>query len=160
MNEGERNFFEGLCKICLLKYQVLNSTDMISTLISQASRMKGIDVPFIRGILYVEINNRKRPYAHCFNMYKGQVIDGSIYSYAMLNKNIENAFPLYVVGNEPYGIEYSVNGEVRLDKQFKFKEGFLKDLVEAAPDYANISIKRFSNIEDGRKKNLFYYDKL
>lgn len=157
MNSEEKNFFQNLCEICVSDYQVLNSSDLVSALISQVSRLKGIDVPFIRGILYVQIKNRRRNYAHSFNIYKGQVIDAAIYGHALLNKNFQELFPLYVVGNEPEHIEYSVISEVYLDAQFKFNEDFLRNIIYKIDNYRATNIKRFNEIEDSRKKNLFYY---
>ncbi|KOF55766.1 hypothetical protein AGR56_18310 [Clostridium sp. DMHC 10] len=157
MDSEEKVFFKSLCKLCISNYQILNSANLVSALISQISRVRGIDVPVIEGILYVEIKNHKRNYAHCFNMYKGQVIDATIYSHALLNKNFEGLFPLYVVGNEPGHIEYSVISEVYLDSQFKFKEDFLNDVICKVNNYKDTEIKRFDEVEDNRKKNLFYY---
>lgn len=157
MNSEEKVFFENLCKMCIYNYQVLNSSNLISALISQVSRLKGIDVPVIKGILYVEINGYKRNYAHYFNMYKWQVIDATIYGHALLNKNFEELFPVYIVGNEPEHIEYSVLSEVYLDSQFKFKKDFLDSIIYKLDNYKDIKIKRFNEIEDSRKKNLFYY---
>jgi|GEM_PF-2412842 len=157
MNSEEKTFFENLCKMCVSNYQIMNSSDLLSSLVSQVGRLKGIDLPFMKGILYVEISGRKRSYAHCFNVYRGQVIDASIYSNALLNKNYEELFPLYIVGNEPDHIEYSVLSEVYLDSQFKFEKGFLESIIYKIDNYKDIKIKRFNEIEDSRKKNLFYY---
>lgn len=159
MNSEEKVFFENLCKMCICNYQTLNSSNLVSTLISQVSRLKGIDVPVIRGILYVEIKGHKRNYAHCFNVYKGQVIDASIYGHALINKNFQGLFPLYIIGNEPEHIEYSMLSEVYLDSQFKFEKDFLNNIIYKIDNYKDVSIKRFNEIEDSRKKNLFYYYK-
>lgn len=157
MNSNERKFFENLCKMCISNYQVLNNADMISTLISQVCRIKDMDVPFVKGILYVEVNNYKRQYAHCFNMYMGNVIDAGIYQFAIMNKKIEELFPMYIAGNEPNHIEYKVMSEVKLDAQFKFKREFLIGAIEKAYQYDNVEINKFNEIEDSKKSNLFYY---
>lgn len=157
MNQEEKIFFQNLCKICVSNYEILNSSDLLGALVSQVSRLKGFDVPFIKGLVYVKIKNYKMNYAHCFNMYKGQVIDAAIYGYALLNKNLQELFPLYVVGNEPEHIEYSVISEKYLDSQFKFNEDFLRDILYNVDNYKDTRIKRFNEIEDSRKKNLFYY---
>lgn len=157
MDSREKIFFGNLCKVCISNYQILNSSNLVSALVSQVARLKGIDVPFMNGILYVEISGRKRSYAHCFNMYKGQVIDASIYGHALFNKNYEELFPLYIVGNEPDHIEYYVLSEVHLDSQFKFQKDFLESIIYKIDNYKHTKIKRFNEIEDSRKKNLFYY---
>lgn len=157
MDSREKIFFGNLCKMCIFNYQILNSSDLVSALVSQVARLKGIDVPFIKGILYVEISGRKRSYAHCFNMYKGQVIDATIYGHALFNKNYEELFPLYIVGDEPDHIEYSVLSEVYLDSQFKFRDDFLESIIYKVDNYKDTKIKRFNEVEDSRKKNLFYY---
>lgn len=157
MDSREKIFFENLCKMCVSNYQILNSSNLVSALVSQVARLKGIDVPFVKGILYVEIRGRKRSYAHCFNMYRGQVIDASIYGHALFNKNYEELFPLYIVGDEPDHIEYSVLSEVYLDSQFKFQKDFLESIIYKIDNYKDTNIKRFNEIEDSRKKNLFYY---
>lgn len=157
MNNEEKIFFKNLCKMCVSNYQIMNSSNLVSSLVSQVARLKGIDVPFMKGILYVEISGRKRNYAHCFNVYRGQVIDASIYSHALLNKNYEELFPLYIVGNEPDHIEYYVLSEVYLDSQFKFQKDFLESIIYKIDSYKDTKIKRFNEIEDSRKKNLFYY---
>lgn len=157
MNNCERSFFEGLCKMCISNYQILNNANMVSTLISQICRIKEMDVPFVKGILYVNVNNYKREYAHCFNMYRGNVIDASIYQYAIMNRNISKLFPTYIIGNEPDHIEYMVMSEVKYDSQFKFDKEFLNKLLHNIDEYTYMKIPQFNEIDDSKKKNLFYY---
>ncbi|MDD3224438.1 MAG: hypothetical protein PHX70_07020 [Clostridium sp.] len=153
-------FLEKLCAYCISNYTVASSGRLISTLIYQCGRKLDFDISAVEGILYVEINGYKRQYAHYFNVYKSSIIDASIYQYALIYKNVEDRFPLYVAGdNMPSNIEYSIRGEINYFSQFKFKDYMLDKIIENAYNNDIIIPKRFSNIEDGKKKNLFDYIK-
>lgn len=60
-----------------------------------------MDVPAVEGLLFVENNGYKRQYAHCFNVCRSDIIEASIYQFALINNTIESLFPLYIVGSIP-----------------------------------------------------------
>jgi hypothetical protein len=100
----------------------MNSSRLISSLIYQCGRILEMDLIAVSGILYVEINGYKRQYAHCFNIYKSNIIDASIYQFAMMYQNVEEKFPLYVCTNIPEHIEYKIMDEIKYTTQLKFKK--------------------------------------
>jgi hypothetical protein len=118
-----------------------------------------MDVPAVEGLLSVEVNGYKRQYAHCFNVYKSNIIDSSIYQFAVINKAIESLFPLYIVGSMPEHIEYSIMHEIKYDTQIKFKKNIINNILKSAKEEKNIVLHKFSLIEDSKKKNLFYDNK-
>ncbi|WP_081504350.1 hypothetical protein [Clostridium sp.] len=126
------------------------------SLIYQCCKELDMDVPAIEGLIFVEINGYRRQYAHCFNVCGTNIIDASIYEFALINKIIENLFPLYIVGNIPSHIEYSVMKEIKLQNQIKFKNDIIKKVIRESENYTNIDISRFSIVDDSKKDNLFF----
>lgn len=154
-----KEFFEKLCVYCIENYQVMNSSKMISSLIYQCCRELGMDVPAVEGLLSVEVNGYKRPYAHCFNVYRSNIIDASVYQFALINKVIESLFPIYIVGSVPEHLEYSIIKEIKQDYQIKFKKHIIEGIIKEVKGENNIILHRFSINEDSKKKNLFYLNK-
>lgn len=115
-----------------------------------------MDVPAVEGLIFVEVNGYRRQYAHCFNVCGINIIDASIYEFALINKTIENLFPLYIVGNIPPHIEYSVMKEIKFQNQIKFKNHIIKKVIRESENYNNIYISRFSIFDDSKKENLFF----
>ena len=152
----DMNLFHNLCKYIMGNYQVMNSSRMIASLIYQCCRELGMDVPAVEGLIFVEVNGYKRQYAHCFNVQRTTIIDASIYEFALINKIIEDLFPLYIAGNIPSHIEYSVMTEIKYENQSKFKKDIINRIIKESQDYSDIIINRFSVVEDNKKKNLFY----
>ncbi|AKN32549.1 hypothetical protein Ccar_17460 [Clostridium carboxidivorans P7] len=156
MNLEKSKMMDTICKYCISRYQVLNNAPILSSLIYQLGRKLQIDIPAIRGILYVEVNGYKRQYAHCFNVYNGQIVDSTIYQYALINKGIEHLFPLYVVGIAPSHIDYSINSEIKYECQFKFKDEYLSKILKDIKDSNDIKLERFSLLEDSKKETLIF----
>lgn len=131
MKESEKNFLKSLCKYCISKYTISNSGPLISSLIYQLCKYVDIDVPVIQGVLRVHINdNYSRSFAHCFNVYKGIVLDASIYQFALTNRAIGHLFPVYVFGNVPAHIDYIMERILTVDFQTKFSKNFWKMYLE------------------------------
>jgi len=118
-----------------------------------------MDVPAVEGLLFIEVNGYKRPYAHCFNVYRSNIIDASVYQFALMNKAIESLFPLYILGSIPEHLEYSIMNEIKKDSQIKFKKHIIDNIIKEVKEENNIIPHRFSINEDSRKKNLFYLNK-
>ncbi|PJI09359.1 MULTISPECIES: hypothetical protein [Clostridium] len=156
MNVEEKRFLKNLCKMCFVKYQVVNSAPMISALISQVCRIKNLDVPLVEGVLYVKIRNRTLQYAHCFNTYHGNIIDASIYQFAIMNSGIKDIFPKIIVGDDIDEIEYSIFREIKYENQFKYKEEFLRSIIEEVDEYENSKLDKIDEYKDSKKQNLFY----
>ncbi|MCR3761086.1 hypothetical protein [Clostridium felsineum] len=156
MVEEEKKFLTNLCKLCVCEYQVVNNAPMIGALISQVCRLKELDVPLIDGILYIKIGKRKLQYAHCFNTYHGNIVDASIYQFAIMNKNIEKLFPKVVIGEGNEAIEYSVIKEIKYENQFKYKDEFLKEVLSKVDKYESLEIDKLDEYKDSKKQNLFY----
>lgn len=154
-NNSDIEFLKKMCLYCINNYQIMNSSRMISSLIYQCGRILEMDLAAVEGILYVEINGYKRQYAHCFNVYRSNIIDASIYQFAMIYKNVEHRFPLYISANLPDYIEYKVMHEIKYETQFKFQPELLNKIIDEAAHADNLSENRFSLIEDSSKKNLF-----
>lgn len=155
----DKGFFENLCKYCIENYQVMSSGRMISSLIYQCCKELGMDATAVEGLLVLEINGYKRQYAHCFNVYKSNIIDASIYQFALMNKAIENMFPLYVVGSMPEHIEYSIMKEIKYENQMRFKKSIVNSIIKSCKEEGSIVVDKFTIIEDSKKKNLFYANK-
>lgn len=155
----DREFFENLCKYCIKNYQVMNSSRMMASLIYQCCKKLGMDVTAVEGLMFIEVNGYKRPYAHCFNVYKSNIIDASIYQFALMNKAIENLFPLYILGSVPDHLEYSIMKEIKRGSQIKFKDHIIEGIIREVKGENNIVLNRFSINEDSKKKNLFYLNK-
>ncbi|MCI1943774.1 hypothetical protein [Clostridium luticellarii] len=157
MRKNEKILFENICKYCIGKYTLLSSGPLIPSLICQLCKYADMDVPVIRGILRVQINeNYIRSFAHCFNIYNGSIIDASIYEYALTNKAIGHLFPIYILDNIPPHIDYIMQEELVVDSQVKFSEQFLKNSLEKIQNNNLEFVKRFTLIEDSKKENLFY----
>ncbi|MCE7700212.1 MAG: hypothetical protein K8E24_015740 [Methanobacterium paludis] len=157
MKNFEKTFLKSICEYCIGKYMILNSGPLIASLIYQLCKYADMDVPAIRGIVCVHINeNYSRNFAHCFNIYNGTIIDASIYEYALTNKVISHLFPTYVLSNVPEHMDYIMHGELTLDSQIKFKDKFLKNALENIRNNDFEPVKRFTLIEDSKKENLFY----
>lgn len=152
----DMNLFHNLCKYIMKNYQVMNSSKMIAGLIYQCCRELGMDVPAVEGLIFVEVNGYKRQYAHCFNVQGTTIIDASIYEFALINKVIEDLFPLYIAGNVPSHIEYSVMKEIKYENQSKFKKEIINRIIRESRNYSDIRVDRFSMIEDSKKESLFY----
>lgn len=129
---------------------------MISSLIYQCCRQLDMDVPAVEGLLSVEFNGYKRQYVHCFNVYKSNIIDASIYQFSLINKAIADLFPLYIVGNFTEHIEYSIVNEIKYENQIKFKKEIIEKIINESKSGNGIILNRFSELEDSKKKNLFY----
>lgn len=146
-----------ICKYCINRYQISNSAPIISSFIYQLCRELDIDVPAVQGILSVEVKGYKRQFAHCFNIYKCDIIDATIYQYAFINKSIDALFPVFVAGGAPENIDYLIHNEIKLDSQIKFKKDYLNKVLNEIKQIDNINLKKFSLLEDSKKENLFYY---
>lgn len=155
MNNIEKEQFNKICSYCIEKYQILNNGPTIASLIYQLCRYTDIDVPACQGILYVEINGYKRQYAHCFNVYNGQIIDASIYQFALINKSLEYLFPLYIIGDLPQHLEYKISNEIRYINMIKFKDEYLKSVLKEISDKKDFNIERFDINADAKKENIF-----
>ena len=156
MNNNEKNLIKSMCKYCLTNYQIQGSSRLISSLIYQLARELDMNVPAVEGILYVDIKGCRRTFAHCFNVMNCEIIDCTIYSYALINKSISDLFPTYIVGTPPDHIDYIVDKEIKPDYQFKFKKDYLNSILSQLNNYDNIQIERFTEYKDAKKQNLFY----
>lgn len=156
MSLKEQELLKNICKYCVDKYQILNNAPILSSLIYQLCRKLEFDVPAVRGILQVDINGYKRQFAHCFNVYNGQIIDVSIYQFALTNKSIEHLFPIYIFGITPPHIEYSINSEFKYNLQFKFKDEYLTKALKEIKALGNVELKRLSLEEDCKKENIIF----
>lgn len=148
-------FLRKLCLYCINNYQVMNSSKLIASFVYQCGRILEMDLTAVEGILYVEINGYKRQYAHCFNLYRSNVVDASIYQFAMMYKNVEDKFPLYINANIPEHIEYKVMNEIKYRTQLKFQEEFLNKIIAEVRCSESLSENRFSLVNDSFKENLF-----
>lgn len=155
MKNTEKELFTKICSYCIKKYQISNSGPIMASLIYQLYRYMDIDVPACQGILYVEINGHKRQYTHCFNVYNGQIIDVSIYQFALINKSIEHLFPLFIIGALPQHLEYKISNEIKYNSMMKIKDEYLKFILREVSDEKVPNIKRFDVITDAKKENLF-----
>jgi len=156
MNTNDRKLINNICRYCLTNYQIQGSSRLISGLIYQLCKELDMDVPAVEGILYVDINGCRRPFAHCFNVINYEIIDCTIYSYALINKSISNLFPTYIIGTPPDYMDYIIGKEIKLDAQFRFKKDHLNNILSELYNYDNIQIRRFNEREDAKKQNLFY----
>lgn len=154
-NMSNEEFLRKICLYCINNYQIMNSSRMISSLIYQCGRILEMDLTAVEGILYVEINGYKRQYAHCFNVYRSSIVDASIYQFAMMYKNVEGSFPLYISINLPDNIEYKVMHEIKYETQLKFECELLNKIISEAADGDNFLENRFSLADDSSKDNLF-----
>ncbi|WP_155241962.1 hypothetical protein [Clostridium pasteurianum] len=150
------NLFHNLCKYIMKNYQVMNSSKMTANLIYECCRELEMDVPAVEGLIFVEVNGYKRQYAHCFNVQGTTIIDASVYEFALINKRIENLFPMYIVGNIPAHIEYSIMKEIKYEDQIRFNKKIIDKIIIEAKNYNDVTIDRFSENEDSKKENLFY----
>lgn len=153
----EMEIIRSICKYCINRYQISNSAPILSSFIYQLCRELDIYVPAVRGILSVEVKGYKRQFAHCFNIYKCDIIDATIYQYAFINKSIDTLFPVFVAGSVPENIDYLIHNEVKLDSQIKFKKDYLNKVLDEIKQIDNINLKKFSLLEDSKKEDLFYY---
>ena len=154
-NNNDFEFLEKLCQYCISNFQVINSSKLISSLIYQCGRILDMDLTAVEGILYVEINGYRRQYAHCFNIYNSNIIDASIYQFALMYMKVENNFPLYTNTNIPLHIEYKVLNEIKYDSQLKFNDGLLRKIIQEVAGFNNFSGNRFSLKDDSSKEDLF-----
>lgn len=153
----EMEIIRSICKYCINRYQISNSSPILSSFIYQLCKELDIYVPAVRGILSVEVKGYKRQFAHCFNIYKCDIIDATIYQYAFINKSIDDLFPVFVAGSVPENIDYLIHNEIKLDSQIKFKKNYLNKVLNEIKQIDNINLKKFSLLEDSKKENLFYY---
>jgi hypothetical protein len=156
MNLKEKELIANICTYCINKYQILNNAPILSSFVYQLGRKLQIDIPVVRGILHVEVNGYKRHFAHCFNVYNGQIVDTCIYQYALINQCIEHLFPLYIIGMTPSHIDYSVSSEIKYESQFRFKDEYLSKTLKEIKSLNHIELKRFSMIEDCKKETLIF----
>jgi len=156
MDTSQRQTVENLLKYCLLNFQIRGGSRIISSFIYQVLRELDIDAPAVEGIIYVEIKGHPRPFAHCFNVSSCDIIDGTVYGFALLNKAVADLFPLYIIGNPPDHMEYCVTKELKPASQFQFRKEYLEKVISELDLYHNASVERFSDISDSRKQDLFY----
>jgi len=156
MNTDERRIIENLIKYCLLNFQTRGSSRLLSAFVYQVLRELDIDAPAVEGMIYVEINGRARPYAHCFNASGCDIIDGAVYSFALINKAVGGQFPLYVVGDPPDHMEYYITGEFKSGSQPQFSMEFIQTVISELDSYSNVEVERFDDLADSAKKDLFY----
>lgn len=155
MKNTEKELFTKICSYCIEKYQITNNSPTIASFIYQLCRFIDIDVPACEGILYVEVNGYKRQYAHCFNVYNAQIIDASIYQFALVNKPLEQLFPLFIIDALPQHIEYKILDELKYKNMLKFKQEYLEYVLREVSDKKEFTINRFDIIADAKKENLF-----
>lgn len=157
MKAFEKTFLENVCKYCISKYTISNNAPLIASLIYQICKHENMYVPAIQGILRICINeNYSKSFAHCFNVYRGVIIDASLYQYALVNKAIENLFPLYIVSTTPSHIDYIIHNEIKKDSQVRFSDKFLENTLKNIKKSNFSHIKRFSLLEDSKKEELFF----
>lgn len=156
MNTSQRQTVESLLKYCLLNFQIRGGSRIISSFIYQVLRELEIDAPAVEGIVYVEIKGHPRPFAHCFNVSSCDIIDGTVYGFALLNNAVSDLFPLYVLGNPPDHMEYCATKEIKPDTQYKFRKEHLEKVISELDSYRDAALGRFSDLEDSRKQDLFY----
>jgi len=156
MDINERKIIESLVKYCLLNFQVRGSSRIISSFIYQVLREMDIDAPAVEGIFYIEIKGRQRPFVHCFNLRSCDIIDASVYGFALLNKAVGDLFPLYVIGTPPDHMDYYITKEIKPDSQYQFKKEFLHSVISELGAYQGRSVERFDDLADSRKQDLFY----
>lgn len=156
MKTEEKELFIKICKFCINKYQVINSAPLISSFIYEVCRKAELDVPAVEGILHVEVNGRIRQYSHCFNVFNSTIIDASIYQFALLNQSIENIFPLFVVGDTPEVLDYSILHEIKKGSRMTFSSNLIESTLQSIISQKKTELKRFKLEEDIKKQNLFY----
>ena len=157
MNISEKTFLENVCKYCINTYTISNNGPLIASLICQICKHEDMDVPAMQGILRIYINeNYSKSFAHCFNIYRGVIVDASLYQYALVNKPIENLFPVYIVNTTPPHIEYTIYNEVKKDSQIKFSNKFLENALKSIKENDPYPVKRFTLLEDSKKEELFF----
>lgn len=156
MKTEEKDFLIKICRFCINKYQVINSAPLMSSFIYELCKKSEMDVPAVEGILHVEVNGRILQYSHCFNVFNSTIIDASVYQFALMNKSIENIFPLFVVGDAPETLDYSILHEIRKGSRTTFSSNLIESTLKAAGSQEQIELKRFSLEEDAKKQNLFY----
>lgn len=147
---------ENLLKYCLVNFQTRGSSRLLSAFIYQVLRELDIDAPAVEGVVYVEIMGHARPFAHCFNAHGCDIIDGSIYSLALINKAVGRQFPLYVAGDPPDHMEYCITGELKSGSQPQFGSEFIQAVISALASYSDVEVDRFDELADSAKKDLFY----
>lgn len=156
MNTDERRTIENLIKYCLLNFQIKGCSRLISSFIYQVLKELDIDAPAVEGMIYVEIKGRQRPFVHCFNVRSCDIIDGSVYGFALLNNAVGDLFPLYILGTPPDYMDYSITKEIKPASQCQFRKDFLADLISELDSYSGIQVERFDELSDSRKQDLFY----
>jgi len=156
MNTAERNIIENSVKYCLLNFKIRGNSRIIASFLYQLLKRQGIEAPAAEGLVYVEIKGLRRPFAHCFNVKSCDIIDGSIYSFALINKTISDLFPLYIVGTPPEHIDYFVSKEIKPESQFIFKNELLDSIISTLHEYQGIRPERFDDLSDSKKQDIFY----
>lgn len=156
MNTAERNIIENSVKYCLLNFKIRGNSRIIASFLHQLLKRQGIEAPAAEGLVYVEIKGLMRPFAHCFNIMSCDIIDGSIYGFALINKTISDLFPLYIVGTPPGHIDYYVNKEIKPETQYIFKNGFLDSVISLLHEYEELKPERFDDLYDSKKQDIFY----
>ncbi len=152
----EISTIKNICRYCLSNFQLRDSSRLMSSLIYQLCRELDLDVPAVEGLIYVDINGLRRPFAHCFNVYQSHIVDSSIYSFALLNKSIEGLFPLFIAGTPPDHLDYVVHGEIKYNSQHIFKKEFLNKIISKLGNCSELEIRRFCDLEDAKKESLFW----
>lgn len=153
--QQNRYFLSNLCKYCINNYQILNNGPILSSFIYQVCKEIDLDVPVVRGILGIEVNGIKREFAHCFNLYNGDIIDATVYQYALMYKSLQYKLPLYVSGNTSDKIEYEIGKELKYSEQVKFDKLILQRVVNSIKTTNINEPEYFNEIDDSKKKSLF-----
>lgn len=156
MNSDERKIIESLVKYCLVNFKIRGSSRIISSFIYQVLREMDIYAPAVEGIFYADIKGRPRPFVHCFNIRSCDIIDASVYGFALLNKAVEDLFPLYIIGIPPDHMDYYITKELKPDSQQQFKKEFLHSVISELGAYRGRSVERFDDLADSKKQDLFY----
>jgi hypothetical protein len=156
MNTDERRVIENLIKYCLVNFQTRGSSRLLSAFIYQVLRELDIDAPAVEGLIYVEIKGQSRPFAHCFNARGCDIIDGAVYSFALINKAVGSQFPLYVVGDPPDHMDYFITGEFKSASQPQFSMELIQAVISELDSYSAVEVERFGDLSDSAKKDLFY----
>jgi hypothetical protein len=156
MNIDERKTIESLVKYCLVNFKIRGGSRIISAFIYQVLRELDIDAPAVEGIFYVKMKGRPRPFVHCFNVSGCDIIDASVYGFALLNRAVEDLFPLYIIGTAPDHMDYYITKELKPGSQYQFKKQYMHRVISELGDYRDRSLERFDDLSDSMKQDLFY----
>lgn len=153
----EKKFLIKICKYCISNYQILNSAPIISDFIYELCKEVDLYVPPAHGIITLEINDIKKQFSHCFNIYNSMIVDASIYGLALINKSLVSLLPLYIVGYPSSAIDYHIYAGAKHKSQIKFDSSYLKKVLHEIDNISDIDIDKFDNLYDSKKQNLFFY---